>query len=587
MVAANSFSGGDRPAAVAGARPARIPGGATSLISLLAVLGTALLVSACRSGAPVTPAPPAVTAPPPAAPSPPPTAKAPVSPPPAVVPEVLPDRFESDEFIVVFAKSGDSAESLAARHLGSAAKAWMIEEYMDVRSFEPGQEVVIPKREWNAPGVYPSGYQLVPVLVYHNILAQRKGKLAIAAATFAEQMRYLKAEGYRALRLEEFLAHVQGDRQLPRKSVLLTFDDGHKGFLDHAYPVLKEFGFPAVLFIQLEQISSRPNPSFLSWGELRTLAAEGFDVQAHSRTHRDLRRISGESDAAYTKRMQAELGMPLELFKKNQLPRLASGLETIAYPYGEWDEDLMRSVAQHGYAAGFTVHREANPAFVPLLKINRSQVYADWTLEDFKKNLNTFQHQPILQSPKAASTPPTGASPTGAMSARGRLAAPHNDRSEKLEALGFLRQALQERRIALTLDPGDRIAQERRSRIESKIESEVAARIQEGGKLGSSAPAEAGRRFLAALALNPGARPAFDALRKAAPPARFLTHTVRAKDTTASLADLYYGDRSRGEIIERANAMSPGAALRPGQVVRIPEISGVPFLRPDLPVRDQ
>ena len=401
-------------------------------------------------------------------------------------------------------------------------------------------------------------------------------------------MRYLKAEGYRVIRLEDFLTHMQGDRQLPRKSVLLTFDDGHKGFLDHAYPVLKELGFSAVLFIQLDQISSRPNPSFLSWGELRTLAAEGFDVQAHSRTHRDLRRTTGEPDAAYAKRMQIELAMPLELFKKNQLPRLTSGLETIAYPYGEWDEDLLRSVAQYGYAAGFTVHREANPAFVSLLKLNRSQVYADWTLEDFKKNLNTFQHQSILQSPKASSTTLAGSSsPPGAVSARGRLAAPHNDRSDKLEALGFLRQALQERKIALTLDPGDRIAQERRDRLESKIESEVAARIQEGLKLGSSAPGEAGRRFLAALALNPTARPAFDALRKAAPPARFLTHTVRGKDSTASLADLYYGDRSRGEIIERANGMPPGAPLHPGQVVKIPEISGVPFLRPDLPVREQ
>ena len=181
-------------------------------------------------------------------------------PPPPLV-EVLPEAFESPDFIVTVAKPGDTSESLATRYLGSPAKAWMIEEYVGARSFAPGDEVVIPRLEWNPPGVYPSGYQLVPVLVYHNIGAQRKGRLLIAASTFEEQMRYLKAEGYRAIRLEDFLAHLLQKRQLPKKSVMVTFDDGHKGFLQYAHPLLKELGFPAVLFIQSDQIAQRPNAS--------------------------------------------------------------------------------------------------------------------------------------------------------------------------------------------------------------------------------------------------------------------------------------------------------------------------------------
>ena len=254
---------------------------------------------------------------------------------------------------------------------------------------------MIPRREWNPPGVYPDGYQLVPVLVYHNIGAQRKGRLLIAASTFEEQMRYLKAEGYRAIRLEDFLGYSCDKRQLPKKSVLLTFDDGHKGFLQYAHPVLKELGFPAVLFIQSDQIAQRPNASVLSWSELRELMKENVEVQPHSKTHGNLRRAPGESESAYARRMQAELGTPLALLRA-QLPQPAPAPETIAYPYGEWDEDLLRYVKQYGYAAGFTVHREANAAFVPLHKVNRSQVFADWTLEEFKKNLNTFQQEPIL-----------------------------------------------------------------------------------------------------------------------------------------------------------------------------------------------
>jgi hypothetical protein len=51
----------------------------------------------------------------------------------------------------------------------------MIEDYVGIRSFARVFEVVIPKHEWNPPGVYASGYQLVPVLVYHNIGDAKKG----------------------------------------------------------------------------------------------------------------------------------------------------------------------------------------------------------------------------------------------------------------------------------------------------------------------------------------------------------------------------------------------------------------------------
>ena len=543
------------------------------------------MLSACGSSSPSSPKPsPPVSGAPPAPPIPVPSAPPPVArTPPA--PEILPETLESTEFIITFAKSGDTAESLAARYLGSPAKGWMIEDYADARSFTNGQAVVIPKRDWNPPGVYPSGYQLVPVLVYHNIAAQRKGRLVIAASVFEEHMRYLKREGYRAVRLEDFLAHVQHARQLPKKSVLLTFDDGHKGFLEYAHPLLKELGFPAVLFTQTAQISGRPNPSFLSWPELRDLVRDGVEVQAHSKTHRHLKRAAGETDGDYARRMQTELGEPLDLLRK-QLPRPRHGLETVAYPYGEWDEDLLRYVKQYGYTAGFTVRRQANPAFVAVLKVNRSQVFSDWTLDDFRKNLNTFQEQNLIlpgAAPVATArriVPPRSAA-QGEPSLRERLAALHNDRSEQLESLGSLRQALDERKVALTINPADGVAQERRSRLENRIETEIAALMNEGLKLARRSPVEAGRHFLGALALNPTSQTAFEALQNAAPAARSLTHTVRLKDTAASLADLYYSDRSRSEIIEQANGLQPGAPLTPGRLLAIPEIPGVPFLRPD------
>src|SRR5262245_43542025 len=86
--------------------------------------------------------------------------------------------FESKDFIVAPARSGDTSETLAGRHLGDARKGWMIEDYSGVRTFAEGQEVVIPRREWNPVGVCPWGYQLVPVCVYTRMGLEARERLA-------------------------------------------------------------------------------------------------------------------------------------------------------------------------------------------------------------------------------------------------------------------------------------------------------------------------------------------------------------------------------------------------------------------------
>jgi peptidoglycan/xylan/chitin deacetylase (PgdA/CDA1 family) len=293
---------------------------------------------------------------------------------------------ESEDFIVVVAtRDGERAEALARTHLGDASKAWMIEDFNGgARAFKAGQRVVVPRRPWNPAGVEPTGYQLVPILVYHNLAPQSKGRLVLGAAAFGEQMRYLKREGYRVVSLAEFVEWLDFKRQLPKKSVVLTFDDGYRSFREHAYPVLKKLGFPATLFVYTDYVGTGRNA--LSWEELKSLAAEGFDVQAHSKTHGDLRRAAGETDAQYARRMQAELAEPPRLFQR----QIGRGVPFLAYPYGRFDEALLARVREQGYAAAFTVRRESNPSFVRPLQISRSQIYSEMTLEQFAKTLNLF-----------------------------------------------------------------------------------------------------------------------------------------------------------------------------------------------------
>jgi peptidoglycan/xylan/chitin deacetylase (PgdA/CDA1 family) len=302
--------------------------------------------------------------------------------------EPLPEFFESEDFVVVLAKSGDTSESLARRYLGDPAKAWFIEEYNQTATFTLGREVVIPKRPWNPSGVESRGYQLVPILCYHNIGVQAKGRLLMAASAFEEQMRYLKREGYHVITLKQFLEYTALRQQLPRKTVVLTFDDGWKSFKEFAYPILKELGFPATLFIYTDFIGAR---IALSWPELKDLAQEGFDIEAHSKTHEDMRKKPSESEEDYKRRMQAELVTPLATFQQ----RIGQSPKIIAYPYGSHDDGVVKRTREAGYIAALDVRRQGNPSFTPVLTIHRAQIYSEMTLDDFVRNLTTFSEEAI------------------------------------------------------------------------------------------------------------------------------------------------------------------------------------------------
>jgi tetratricopeptide (TPR) repeat protein len=189
---------------------------------------------------------------------------------------------------------------------------------------------------------------------------------------------------------------------------------------------------------------------------------------------------------------------------------------------------------------------------------------------------------PTPPSP-AAPAPPASPPAAPARSPAAALAADHRHRADQLEHAGDLRRALDEWKIALTIDPGDAVARARRKALEGQIEETVATRVRQGREaLARGAHLEARRHFLAVLAADPTNRPAFEALRSEVKEVRFVLHTVRRGETLAGLAERYYGDRSRGEVIGETNQLAPNARLTAGAVVKIPEIPGVPFAAPEL-----
>jgi tetratricopeptide (TPR) repeat protein len=176
---------------------------------------------------------------------------------------------------------------------------------------------------------------------------------------------------------------------------------------------------------------------------------------------------------------------------------------------------------------------------------------------------------PSAKAPAAASAP-VAADP---------IAVRHRQQAEALERDGQLRRAAEEWKIVLTITPGDAKARESLRVLQTKIEQQVGERVDEGRKaLARGVQVEARRKFLAALALDPGNRGAFDLLQSNTREVEFITPTVRAGDTLSALAQRYYGDRSRSEVIWETNQLPPNPRLAPGSTLKIPEIPGVPFV---------
>lgn len=163
---------------------------------------------------------------------------------------------------------------------------------------------------------------------------------------------------------------------------------------------------------------------------------------------------------------------------------------------------------------------------------------------------------------------------------KAELAAPAHARARALEADGHLRAALLEWKVARTIDPGDAAARAGEARLAARIEEGVAAKVTDArGALQRGAALQARRLLLGALALDPANATATEMLRRIGD-IEFVTHTVRAGDTLASLAERYYGDRARGEVIWETNNLPPGKPLVAGAALKIPEIPGLPFYAP-------
>jgi len=308
---------------------------------------------------------------------------------PAAVPEVpvtqqgqLLARDES--FAIVVAGPGEDLGVLAQRYLGDRAKRWWIAEFNAIDEVRSGQTVVIPLKAANPSGVYANGYLTVPVLCYHRF-GSKPSQLAVTPAAFEAQMDYLAKNGYQVIPLSRLIGFLERGEPVPRKSVVLTIDDGYRSTYEMAFPILRKHGFPATVFLYGDFVGA---PDALTWPQMKEMEASGLvSIQPHSKTHANLTlRLPGETDAKYRERMRSEIDMPIRLIQD----RLGVASVAYAFPYGDVNETVVELLKRQSVRVGVTVTPGGNASFAYPFMLRRSMVFGGDGIDVFRSKLATF-----------------------------------------------------------------------------------------------------------------------------------------------------------------------------------------------------
>jgi len=295
------------------------------------------------------------------------------------------------DFVAVITQEGDTWSSLAARYLNNPQLDWLISDFNEGETLTPGQAVIIPRNPFGLGGLSLQGFQTVPVLSYHQFSAAESNKMTVTKSAFTEQMKFLKENGYRVITLDQLFDFLDFKSPIPRKSVVITIDDGWRSTYEIAYPILKEQGFPATLFVYTDLIHG--GEKTLSWDLIKELAENGFEIQCHTKSHFDLTLIDKkESFKDYFNRVEEELSVCAGIIPK----RVNRPVRYLAYPFGTTNHLVVALLKKQGLRGAFTVKRGGNPFYFQNFRVNRSMIYGDYNLDKFKKNLVIFQEE-VLQ----------------------------------------------------------------------------------------------------------------------------------------------------------------------------------------------
>jgi len=235
------------------------------------------------------------------------------------------------------------------------------------------------------------------IFCYHRLVDKvRYPGTEITPPMFEAQMKELKDRGITVISLQDLLAWKRGEKNIPPRCAVISFDDGWKSQYEVAWPIMKKFGYTFTMFIYTEGVAggSLGGGQAITWEQLADMRDNGIDIQAHTATHQDLREghtiMVMEPGGKRTKKKltgpEYEQWLQKEVVGCKQLleQRLGIKINCFAVPFGTYNEHVKEVARNAGYEAMFTVYGQPITFTSPLdsigryaMEANKPKVFAD------------------------------------------------------------------------------------------------------------------------------------------------------------------------------------------------------------------
>jgi peptidoglycan/xylan/chitin deacetylase (PgdA/CDA1 family) len=246
----------------------------------------------------------------------------------------------------------------------------------------PAAEAVAPAPNTAAPGPggIPAGKVAdaatitarpqVPILCYHQIRDWRandsKGAkdYIVPVEAFRKQMRMLADSGYHTILPDQLYAYLATGAPLPRKPVMLTFDDTDLDQFTVAKPEMDKHGFKGVFFVMTVSLG---RPRYMSKAQVKQLSDEGHVIGSHTWDHHNVKKYQGQDWVTQIEKPTKTLA---EITGKE--------IKYFAYPFGLWNREAIPQLKQRGMVAAFGLAEKRDPQD-PLFTIRRIIASGYWS----------------------------------------------------------------------------------------------------------------------------------------------------------------------------------------------------------------
>jgi peptidoglycan/xylan/chitin deacetylase (PgdA/CDA1 family) len=208
----------------------------------------------------------------------------------------------------------------------------------------------------------------VPIVLYHSVTDRDDGPMrryTLTPAAFGAHMRWVAEQGFSTLTVSEYAAARRGERALPDRPLLVTFDDGYADFLDGAAPVLADHGIRATLYVTTAPVGERRRGTIagrpmLTWEELRQVGDLGVEVGGHGHDHASLDLLPPR-----------EAVRQVTTCKRLIEERLGAEARSFAYPHGHYSPRVREAVRAAGYSSACAVKNARSHADDDLWALGR------------------------------------------------------------------------------------------------------------------------------------------------------------------------------------------------------------------------